>query len=299
MNNMIKIIGLFIIVFFLFDAVIGFFLTKGLEKYYGLYTNSEIALVGHSHLMLGVNKTMLEKELGGIVSKYTRPGVNVADRLVMIQQLLKQNSKLKIIIYGVDAWTFTGEGLSANSFKLFYPFMGSKEADAFVRNQAEIGDYWLHKLLKTSRFDEKLINSSFRGYLHNWSNLKFGQIDTIRLKKEIALGMFRKIDNSDDNVSILRQSIREMNKHGIKVILLYVPTIDLYNNTEPEKFTESLEIIKHIENEFSNVKFLNYLEPLSHDYSLFFDRIHMNPKGQELVTRKLIKDLDEIDKNGW
>lgn len=284
-----------LLAFMVLDALTGTLLTKGLNRYYGLNSNAEIALVGHSHLMLGVDKTVLENELDIPVAKYTREGVNIADRQIMIRQLLRENSKIKTVIYGVDAWSFSGEGLSANSHTLFYPFLKNTEVNNYVKRQADPADYWLHKIIKTARFSEGLISSSFRGYLNNWSNLKFGKVDVDRLKKEIAAGQFRKIHNSPENISILKASINELQTHGIKVILLYVPTIDLYNRAEPEKFKESMEIIKDLPNEFDNVQFVNYLEPLSHDYSLFFDPIHMNPKGQKQVTQQLINDLRELN----
>lgn len=287
----VKIIGFMFLAFFILDNILGIFLTKGLEKYYGLKTDAKIALVGHSHLMLGVDKNLLEKELKVPVADYTRAGVNIADRKIMIEQLLKQNTKLQIIIYGIDAWSFTGEGLSANSYTLFYPFLGTKEIDSYVKSQTSFFNYWLHKLVRTSGFDELLVSSSFRGYLHDWSNLKIGHVDTMKLRKVIANGDFRKIDNSNENINILKQSIKELENRNIKVILLYIPTIDIYNQAEPEKFKRTLDIINSFTKEFTNVSILNYLEPYSHDYSLFFDPIHMNPEGQKTITMQLIKDL--------
>lgn len=289
-----RVIALVIIVFFAVDGILGFALTKGLKKYYGLGSDSKIALVGHSHLMLGVDKKLLEKELGVPVAKYTREGVNIADREIMIKQLLRQNKDLKLIIYEIDAWSFTGEGLSSNSYTLFYPFLGSKEVDRYVKSQASFGDYWLHKIVKTSRFNELLISSSIRGYLHNWANLKYGTIDTTRYKNEISNGDFRRIDNSDENIDILKQSISELKENNIQVILLYVPTIDFYNQAEPKKFKETMDIFNSLEKEFSNVKILNYIEPYSHDYTLFYDPIHMNPKGQKIITLKLVDDLKSV-----
>lgn len=292
-SRALKIIFVALLMFFAIDAAIGIFLTKGLEKYYGLGTSAEIALVGHSHLMLGVDKSLLEQELGVQVAKYTREGVNVGDRQIMIRQLLQKNPALKLVIYGVDAWSFTGEGLSANSYALFYPFMGDKDANDYIKQQTSFSDYWIHKLLKTSRFNEGLISSSFRGYLKNWTNLKFGEVDTERLRKQIEAGDYRKINNSQTNIDILKTSINELSAKNIKVILLYIPTIDLYNLAEANKFKETLRIFQQMDHDSENVTFLNYLDPWSHDYSLFFDPIHMNPKGQKLVTGKLIEDLNQ------
>jgi len=288
----LKIIIFSVVIFFACDTFLGYFLTKGLEKYYGLNTSSEVALVGHSHLMLGIDKSMLEKGLNKSVAKYTREGVNVSDRKIMVKQLLQHNPNLKTVIYGMDAWSFTGEGLSDNSYKLFYPFLEDNNVDTYVNNQADFSDYWVHKIIKTSRFNEGLINSSIRGYLDNWSNLKIGEVDTLQLKKEIALGRYRKIDNSVENVAILKETLAELESHNIEIILLYIPTIDLLNGAEKNKFKESISIIENLSKEFKNVKFISLLEPWSHDHSLFFDQIHLNPKGQKVITEELIKKLN-------
>jgi len=290
-KNNFKIVSTLIITFFICDFILGIGIEKGLEKYYGLNTTAEIALVGHSHLMLGINKVKVEESLNVKVSKYTREGVNISDRQIMIDQLLRKNNSIKTIIYGVDAWSFTGEGLSANSYTLFYPFLADANVNAYVKKKSSFTEYWLHKLIKTTRFNEGLISSSIRGYLSNWSNLKFGEVDTIRLKEEIKVGKFRKINTKIENIEILRESIKVLGLKNIQIILLYVPTIDLYNTAEISKFNESITIFENLEKEFKHVKYISFLEPWSHQYSIFHDPIHLNPKGQDLITLELIKKI--------
>ena len=96
-SHILKFIA-FILIFFILDFCISFFLLNGINKYYGLGENSEIGIVGHSHLMLGIDKESVEKELGVKVSKYTREGADVVDRKIMIQQLLHSNPNIKTII---------------------------------------------------------------------------------------------------------------------------------------------------------------------------------------------------------
>ena len=252
---------------------------------------AELALVGHSHLMLGVDKNMLENELNLRVSKYTREGVNVVERKLMVEQLLIENPGITTIIYGVDAWMFTGEGLSTNSHVLFYPFLNDKAIDDYIKEEAGLCEYWIHKVIKTARYNEGLINSALRGYLGNWANFKYGVVDTVRLKKEIKLKKFRHIDNSPLNIEVLKETIVELGKKNVAVILLYVPTIDLFNRVEPKLFQESIAVFEELEDRCQHVTFLDYNDFYSHDYSLFFDPIHMNPKGQQEVTKRLIKDL--------
>ena len=43
----------------------------------------------------------------------------------------------------------------------------------------------------------------------------------------------------------------------------------------------------------SMVKFVNFQEPWSHSYELFYDPIHLNPLGQKQITAELISFLKQ------
>lgn len=74
--------------------------------------------------MLAINKGELEQSTGDKVAKYTREGVNIADRQIMLKHYFAVcKKKPELVVLSVDPWLFTGEGLSKNSFALFYPFM--------------------------------------------------------------------------------------------------------------------------------------------------------------------------------
>lgn len=289
----VKLVG-FVLLFFLVDFGLGFILIKGLNKYYGLGDDSEIALVGHSHLMLGLDKEKMEKELHKKVSKYTREGVNVFDRRIMVEQLLSDNHQLTTVIYGVDAWTFSRDGLSSNSYQLFYPFMDTKTIDDYVYSSADLGDYLTKKIIPTTRYDELLISGAVRGYLGNWTNLKFGTVDVKALEISLAKGDFRKIDNDLENIKIFKETLALLTENNLKVVLLYVPTIDLLGNAQEKTFQDTINLFQKITADYDNVEFLNLQDPWSHNYRMFYDAIHMNPEGQSEVTERVIHYL----KNG-
>jgi hypothetical protein len=282
---------LFLLLLIILDNSVNYFLLNGLYKYYGLYNENKIALVGHSHLMLGIDKVKMEKELHVNISKYTREGVNIVERDLMIDQLLKSNKQLKLLVYAVDAWMFTGEGLSENSYKQFYPFMGEETINNYVYENATLGDFWQHNLIKTSRYNEGLVSGSFRGYLKSWDNLKVGVVDTIALNADIKKGDFRRIVSTSENRKIFENTIRKIAKKNIDIILFYVPTTARYNNAEIEKFKFEIAYFKSIETTFDNVKFINYNDLYSANAGLFYDRIHLNPEGQKLVTNSFLEYL--------
>ena len=281
----------FLIFFFFLDFIISAFLLRGLNKYYGLSEKSEIAFVGHSHLMLGIDKEMIEKEIGVKVAKYTREGVNVSDRKKMIEQLLKENKGLKTVIYGVDAWSFSGEGLSENSFKLFYPFMNNEIIDKYIYKESAIEDYLTKKYIRLTRYNEQLLGGAIRGYLGKWDNLKFGNVDVDRLEKQISNNTYRKINNDEENIRVFKESIVLLLAKNINIVFLQLPTIDVLTDVQERKYNETIEIIKGISNKYDTIYFLNFQEPWSHNHKIFYDPIHLNPYGQELLTKELINYL--------
>lgn len=263
------------------------FLTNGLNRFFGLVEKSEIALVGHSHLMLSIDHQGIEKATGKKVAKYTRAGVNVADRSAMIEHLLDKCPDLNLVIYGVDAWMFTGEGLSQNSHTLFYPFMSNAEIDQYIYSKASTKDYWQRKIFHTTRYDERLVSAAFRGYIGNWNNHLYGQIDTTRVREEIRSGKLRDINSSPENKEIFETTLRKLVDEGVKVLLIYTPTVDIYNDAEPEKFQAELDYFRTVAKSDTSINLIEYLDPWSSDYSMFFDPIHLNPTGQKEITDSL------------
>lgn len=288
-KSFILYIVLFVCLFTILDRIANKFLVEGLNSYYGIGEPNEVALVGHSHLMLGIDKVQIEETLKTGVTKYTREGVNVSDRLVMIKQLIAKNPNLKTIIYGVDAWTFTGEGLSKNSYKLFYPFLDDSSIDQYVYENGEPLDYISKKLVKSSRFNEQLVSGALRGYLKKWDNLKYGVVDTLKLYKTIELGTFRRINNNINNIEVFKKTLKLLSENDINVILMYVPTIDILEKIQQEDFDQTIKIFEDQTND--HVKFLNLQEPWSERHDLFYDPIHLNPKGQQQVTKELVQFL--------
>jgi hypothetical protein len=108
---------LFVLFFILFNWAGGKILLIGIERFYGLKQHAGILLLGHSHLMLATDKNALEQGAGMKVSKYTIEGVDVHNRYIMAKQYIdsQYSDSLKIVLYGVDPYTFVKGGLSKNA----------------------------------------------------------------------------------------------------------------------------------------------------------------------------------------
>lgn len=285
----------FIFLFMIFDRLSAEFLEKGLDRYFGFNQPSEILCLGNSRTALGIDKSLLEKNLNVPVAKYARNGANISDRFAMLKQYIeRQPSGVKILIYDVDAHIFTGEGLSLNSYTLFYPFMDSPSIDTYVHQYASFCDYSIRHVLKLRRFDLETCNLALRGWLGRYDNLKSGTVDIERLKKQIVDGQIRHITFEDENITCFEKTVQFALEKGMNVILFYIPTVDLYNQAEPEKYMHTIDLLKQYASSNDKITFLDYSTHFCHRYDLFYDSIHLNPKGQKLVTEKLAQDIKQF-----
>ncbi len=275
------------------DRLLGLILIGGLDRYYGLNTPAAVLCVGHSHTVLGIDRVSLERALGVPVAKFAVEGANTADRLEMIRYYFRrQPAAVKAVVYDVDAHTFTSAGLSSASYQLLYPFIGDPEIRAYVRRHcSSASEYWVRRLVCLTRYNELTIWLSLRGYLRKWDNLKFGQVDVPRLQEAVRQGRFRKIAFDADNLALFQKTAGFVSAQGGTLFLLYVPTIDVVNRAEPEKFASSMFIFRDFSATNANVVFLDYNHEFESQHELFFDPIHLNPQGQAAVTQRLGRDL--------
>ena len=271
------------------DRIIGYTLNIGLDKYFGLNTPAKVLLIGHSHLMLATDKKDMEAKLGVPVAKYCREGVNVADRYQMVKHYLdtKYADSLKVVLYGVDQFMFTGEGLSANSYKLFYPFMDDKVMDNYIRKEALPLDYWQHKLICTTRYSDALLNSAIRGWMSIWDNYKYGQLDVQQLQLDIKRGKQRHIHFEKNLIDLFEETLKLLIDKGIRVVLINTPIAQPLNEYEPEKYQKMIDYFKKLDEQNDSIAYLDFNPRYSDQYDLFFDPIHVNPEGQKVLSREI------------
>lgn len=270
---------------------------KGVNRYYGLDRPAKLLLIGHSHLMLATDKERLERELGAPVAKYCREGVNVTDRKAMVQHYLNSGmaDSLQTVLYGVDLYTFTGEGLSKNSYQLFYPFVDNPYIDQYLRSQAAPSDYWLHRLVKTTRFNsDGLKNSVWRGWADNWSNFKENTIDTEAYRRNITKTGERPIEMNDTLIREFKETVKMLTDRGIRVVMVNTPTLDVLNDWHGDNFRRITDWYRDYAATDSLIEYWDYNPVYSSDHSIFSDRIHLNARGQQQITTDLISRLKPL-----
>jgi hypothetical protein len=296
LGSFLRKLLVFIALFIFADQVVGELLEIGLNRYYGLDVPARILCVGHSSTVLGIDKVKLQKELKSPIAKYARQGADASNRFEMIRHYLSVHPKsVTTIIYDVSAHSFSEQGLSANSHLLFYPFIGTEVVRDYLKmNRASPTEYWTRRFLKLPRYDEVTLSHAMRGWLKKWSNLKYGQVDIEQVKKLAHQGKLRKIAFDPGPLALIDDTIRFIRSHDIRLILVYIPTIDILNGAEPLSYRKAVGVFEEYASHDNGITFLNYNPYYSHRHELFYDTLHLNEKGQRIFTEHFAKDLNNI-----
>ena len=170
-----------IMLFFLFDYLISQFLINGLNRYYGIDGDAEILINGSSISMSGFNRIEMEQLTQKKVANYSHEGVTIEERLAMINHFFSENSEgAESVIFEVTPILFSDINLAENIYTIFFPYMGNRAINDYIKEKAPKTDYCLHKTIKTSRFDARLLNQVIRGYLGTFQNFKNVGLETNR-----------------------------------------------------------------------------------------------------------------------
>ena len=296
------ILKLFLIalLFLLLDRAVNLVLRTGLDRYYGLDRGAEVLCIGHSHTMLGIDRAKLEQSLGVPVAKYAVNGANVFDRLAMIRHYFSLHPhSVKIVVYDVDDHLLNYDGLSANSYKLFYPYLDIPAIAEYIQSNAgSRKEVMARRLITTLRYNSLIINLAIRGLFGRDDNLKGGVVDPVALSKEIQSGGRPSVQIEQEAVRCLEETIRVVCSHGARLVLCYIPTVDLINNMDPFKHQQVLNLFEKYSRQTEGVEFIDYNPRYSQRHELFADPVHLNGAGRKLVTADLAHDLAKFVTGG-
>jgi len=285
----------FLLLLLFADRLVAAVLRHGLDRYFGLDRDATVLCVGHSRTVLGIDDALLERELRVPVAKYAVNGANTQDRLAIIHQYLNHHDSVKVLVYDVSAFTFTDKGLSSNSYKLFYPYLDDPDMSAHIHRSATSSSEVLYRrIFATMRFDETTLSLAFRGYTGVRENLKIGHVDIAATQQRIAQGQTRSMAIEPDNVKLFEQTLDFARARGVRVLLVYIPTLDLFSNADRPAHDQVIALLQQIAARHDGVTFLDYNTDLESRHELFFDPIHMNAAGQAIVSQRLAGDLSLV-----
>lgn len=274
------------------DRATGALLKGGLDRYFGLDRAADVLLVGHSHTMLGVDAVALERSIGRPVAKYAVNGANVFDRAAMVRHYLSTHPGVRVVVYDVDGQTFTGEGLSSNSYRLFYPYIDDPGMGAYLRAHAgSWQEYAARRLLTSMRFNATDLNLALRGVMGVSESFKNGEVDVAELRRRLAAGRRPPLAVNPDYLRAFDETVRLVTSRGAVLVLCHIPTVDLQWQGDPAGYARVIGIFQGYAARDRGVRFLNLEPAYGHRYDLFCDPVHLNRAGQKLVTADIARSL--------
>ncbi len=290
-HYMLKFAGklaMFCAILLVLDLTGSALLKRGLELYYGLAKDADLLIVGHSRTVLGIDQEILEQKLHCSVAKYAIEGTSLVDHREMIEQYLDAHPhSVKALVYIVDDYTF-GKGLGQNQYRLFYPFMESPNIAKHIRsNSTGWPEYVARKYLRLLRFSDTNLQSLARmGFMGKRELAPDLRINLPALQSRIAK---LKLDDQKKilpgNVELYDSIIRLARGRYARVVLFYLPFIDLINDDEYADHDKGLAIFRASAAQDPGVLLIEIDAAYSHRHDLFSDATHPNRLGRSLHHR--------------
>ena len=217
-----------------------------MNHYYGLDKPARVLCVGHSHTVLGIDAERMEKELDMPVSKYATAGANTLDRLWMVRQFVERQPSVKIVVYDVDPRLFDSEGLSSASYTLFLPYIDDPAMTPYLRQEAPWQEFVAARFIKTLRFRDQTINIALRGLLGRVENKKTSRMNIESVRGNLERERQRKIRINPESLACFRETIEFLSERHIEILLVFLPVVDLLNQTDPAGLEAVTRIFKDI-----------------------------------------------------
>ncbi len=275
----------FLLLLFVLDRGIGIFLHAGIERYFGLDRPADIVCVGYSRTLLGIDPDLPAKRTGLRVAVYAVNGATQADRHAMVQQFLSEHPETKLLIYDVEAPSFSSENLSSNSYTLFFPFIENPFMNSYLRRSCDSWDeYWLRRVCWSCRYNEVTLWLAIRGWLGLHKNLKYGDFDPARFRWQVNQGKTQPVDVEPEEYRLFMQTIKFATRRGVHVLLVNMPTVDLLNARDKSGQEAVFRIFRCLAKNNPLVLYADYHRAFQHRYGFFYDAIHLNGTGQRALT---------------
>ena len=287
-----KRIVIFGALFFLIDFGISELLLKGLNKYFGLHSNAKMLVNGSSMSLAGFNKAEIESASHKSIAFYARNGVSLEDRNTMLEHYFDTTTqKTEIVILEVNPLLFSKRFTAANVYMLFLPFMDEPSMEGFIKSKTTFKDYWVRKLVRTSRYNVDLFSVSLKGYLGMYENKKTQILDANSLEGLKGQVNSVPVEFDADKVALLKKTIALVEKNSKKIILVNMPIFESKMKTfKYDEYQVFISFIKKYAQSHHNILFLDLnQQQITSDPKLFSDPLHVNDQGQIKVSETLIQ----------
>lgn len=262
--------------------------------------NSDILIQGSSRAWVHFNPKIITDSTGISCYNIGVDGHHFSMQNIRENILLKYNKKPKLIIYSLETGTLSKrEDLyNINQFlpyvlkykndlkKPLLSFDGFDQFDFEVPLIRYYGNFVVvGQLLSSLRHNNPMEGRErgFKGQKSSWN----GDLD--RAKAKFA-SMEVKIDN--ETTKLFRQYLSNCKKNGIRVVLVYSPEY-----IEGQEFISNrsriIKLYQQLSREYE-IPFIDFSnDEICLEKQYFYNATHMNSKGADLFTEKLIKVMKE------
>jgi hypothetical protein len=293
----LKRIIVFAVLFFLIDFGISIVLLTGLNKYFGLNSNAKILINGSSMCLAGFNKAKIETSTNKSVAFYSRNGVSLEDRNIMLEHYFNTTTqKTDIVVLEVNPLLFSKRFTAANVYMLFLPFMDDLAIDKFIKSKTTFKDYCVRKLIRTSRYALDLFSLSVKGYLGMYENKKYQVLDDNALNGLKGKVNTVSVEFNSDKVALFKRTIALAENHSKKIVLVNMPIFETKMKTfKNEEYQVFISFIKDYANSHQNILFLDLNRPeITTNSNFFSDPLHVNAEGQVKASEALVQFVNSI-----
>lgn len=277
---------LLIMLFLAIDFVISKVLIEGLNRYFGLNEKADVLINGSSMVMNGFDRYELGKIIDLDVASYSHEGVSLVDRQAMLQHFYDNyKCDVKTIIFEIHPLIFSSYIRSKNVYTIFYPFMDVDNIDYYIKERASEKEYWVHKIIRTSRFDSNKLITVARGYLGVFGSFKTNVLDKERVDKNLH-GVVNEIVIAPQKQELFEEIMQMIESNNSRALLVMMPMYDSKFKTFPkDDYKELCFYFEDFCSRKDGFEFLDLnIDSITTNAQLFFDDVHLNVKGQKVVT---------------
>ncbi|MBN1185294.1 MAG: SGNH/GDSL hydrolase family protein [Bacteroidales bacterium] len=291
----IKRLFFFAVIFIITDYFVSNIFLNGINKYFGLENQPEILINGSSMILAGFDKSEIENRTGKNVALYSRPGVSLADRSVMIEHFFDlYPENVEAVIFEVNPLIFSNRFSAENVYTLFYPYIDNPAIDTYIRNRASQKEYIVHKYIRATRYDIQLIKSSINGYLNNYTNIKTQVLDTNALEGLRRSQNTQEIEFDEGKIKLFEKTIDLIRKQGAEVILINMPMYTMkFKTFRSSDYERYISYFDSYSSSNDNVMFLDLnTRDISTRNKNFSDPLHLNREGEKVISSRIIEVLN-------
>jgi hypothetical protein len=287
---------LLLVLFFAFDYLFSLLIFNDLKKPFNLANHPEILINGSSMSGSGFNVWEIEERTSMQIATYIREGVSVMDRAAMIDHFFDMYPEgIRTVVYEVNPVLLSGMKTAENVYTHFLPFMDDRTIDRYVKEKAPRRAYYIHKLIRTTRFDSRNFITIVAGLFGITGDVKTNSLDEGMIRPLLAEKETEPIVINEENRRVFEQSMQTILDHHADVILVMMPMhIAKLQTFKAEDYQDLCRYYEAFSASRDHISFLDMnRDSMIYDGGNFSDPLHFNVNGSHRITDIISEYLTE------